>query len=341
MKTVLVTGGCGFIGANFVLHLLRTRDDVRVVNLDKLTYAGNLENLAELEGEERHKFVRGDVCDGVLVEDVMAGGVEVVVNFAAETHVDRSIQDARPFIEANVLGAHTLLAAARKHKVGCFVQVSTDEVYGSLGPSGTFSEDSPIQPNNPYSASKTAADMLVRSFYHTYGMKAIITRCSNNYGPFQFPEKAIPVFIGNALEDKPIPVYGDGLHIRDWLYVEDHCRAIETVMERGRGGEVYNIGGGNELPNLELARLILDELGKPHSLIQHVKDRPGHDRRYAMDAAKLRRELGWEAQMTLREGIPLTVKWYLEHRDWLAHVKSGAYQDYYHQHYHQRHGMKE
>lgn len=338
---MLVTGGCGFIGANFVLHLARTRNDIRILNLDKLTYAGNLENLAELEGNDRHTFVHGDICDDALADDLMAQGVDTVVNFAAETHVDRSIKDARPFLEANVLGTHTLLAAAKQHHVACFLQVSTDEVYGSLGPSGVFTENSPIQPNNPYSASKTAADMLVRSFHHTHGMNTLITRCTNNYGPFQFPEKAIPVFIGNALKNKPIPVYGDGLHVRDWIYVEDHCRAIETVMEKGEAGEVYNIGGGNELPNLELARLILKELGKPKALIQHVKDRPGHDRRYAMDAAKLRQQLGWRPQVTLREGIPLTVKWYLDHQDWLTRVKSGEYQDYYQQHYHEQHGLKE
>jgi len=341
LRTVLVTGGCGFIGSNFVLYLVRARDDLRVINLDKLTYAGNLENLAEIEGDERHEFVRGDVCDEALVSELMGRGVDVVVNFAAETHVDRSIRDARPFIEANIVGTHTLLAAAEKHGVGRFVQVSTDEVYGSLGQSGRFTESSPVQPNNPYSASKAAADMLVRSFHHTHGMNTVITRCTNNYGPFQFPEKAIPVFVGNALADRPIPVYGDGLHVRDWLYVEDHCRAIEAVMERGRPGEVYNIGGGNELPNIELARLILKELGKPESLIQHVKDRPGHDRRYAMDSTKVREELGWRPQVTLREGIPLTVRWYREHGEWLERVKSGAYREYYRRHYHEHHGLKE
>jgi dTDP-glucose 4,6-dehydratase len=341
LRKILVTGGCGFIGSNFVLHLLRTRKDVQVVNLDKLTYAGNLTNLSEIEGDPRHRFVRGDICDEALVGRLLADGVDSVVNFAAETHVDRSIQDSAPFILTNVGGTHALLTAARKNKVRKFIQVGTDEVYGSLGPSGLFTEDSPLQPNNPYSASKAGADLLVRAFQRTYGMDATITRCTNNYGPFQFPEKAIPVFIGNALVDRPIPVYGDGLHVRDWLFVEDHCRAIEAVMERGRAGEVYNVGGANELPNIELARLILRELKKPESLIQFVKDRPGHDRRYALDSSKLSRELGWKPLVSLAEGIPRTVRWYCEHQDWLRRVQTGEYQEYYRKHYHERHGLQE
>ena len=341
MRKILVTGGCGFIGSNFVLHLLRTRKDVQVINLDKLTYAGNLANLSDIEGDPRHRFVRGDICDEALVGRLLADGADTIVNFAAETHVDRSIQDSAPFILTNVGGTHALLAAARKNKVRKFIQVGTDEVYGSLGPSGRFTEDSPLQPNNPYSASKAGADLLVRAFQRTYGMDAAITRCTNNYGPFQFPEKAIPVFIGNALEDRPIPVYGDGLHVRDWLFVEDHCRAIEAVMERGRAGEVYNVGGGNELPNIEMARLILRELKKPESLIQFVKDRPGHDRRYALDSSKLSRELGWKPLVSLAEGIPRTVRWYCEHQDWLRRVQSGEYQEYYRKHYHERHGLQE
>ncbi len=340
-KRILVTGGCGFIGSNFILHLVRTRPDIEVIDLDNLTYAGNMENLAEIEGEARHRFVRGDICDAELVEALLKEGVEAVVNFAAETHVDRSIKDAAPFVRANVVGTQTLLTAAQKLGMPRFVQIGTDEVYGSLGPTGAFTEESPLKPNNPYSASKAGADLLVRSFCKTYGMNALITRCTNNYGPFQFPEKAIPLFIGNALEDRPIPVYGDGLHVRDWLYVVDHCRAIELVMEKGGPGEIYNIGGGNELPNIEMAKLILRELGKPETLIQHVKDRPGHDRRYSLDAEKLRSELGWQPQVTLAQGIPMTVRWYLEHRDWMAKVKSGAYQSYYRQHYHDRHGLQE
>jgi len=341
-RRILVTGGCGFIGSNFVLHMIRSRPEVEVVNLDKLTYAGNLENLAAIEGEPRHTFIRGDICNEALVDRIMADGIDTVVHFAAETHVDRSIiKDPAAFTRANVIGTQVLLCVARKHGVPRFVQIGTDEVYGSLGPTGTFTEDSPLRPNNPYSASKAGADLLVRSFCKTYGMDAVITRCTNNYGPFQFPEKAIPVFIGNALEDKAIPVYGDGLHVRDWLYVGDHCRAVEMVMENGRPGEVYNISGGNELPNIELAKLLLKELKKPESLIQFVKDRPGHDRRYALDSFKLQRELGWKPLVPLSEGIPMTVRWYLKNQDWLAKVKSGAYQAYYREHYRQRHGLRE
>lgn len=340
MKRVLVTGGCGFIGSNFVLHLLRRRPEIEVVNLDALTYAGNLANLAEVEHNPRYRFVRGDIADAPLVARLIADGIDAVVNFAAETHVDRSIRDAAPFLHANVLGVHTLLNAALRKGGVRFVQVGTDEVYGTLGPTGCFTEDSPLLPNNPYAATKAAADLLARACHRTHGLEVVITRCTNNYGPFQFPEKAIPVFISNAMEDKPVPVYGDGLHVRDWLYVGDHCRAIEAVLDRGRAGEVYNIGGGNELPNIELARLILRELGKPESLIRHVKDRPGHDRRYALDSARTRAELAWSPQVTLREGIPLTVAWYREHADWLRQVKSGAYQEYYRTHYHERHGLQ-
>ena len=338
---ILVTGGCGFIGSNFVLHMIHTRPEIDVVTLDCLTYAGNLENLAEIEGELRHTFVHGDICDTELLDKVMAKGIDVIVNFAAETHVDRSIKDPTAFVRTNVVGTQVLLAAAHKHGVKRFVHVGTDEVYGSLGPTGTFTEQSPLRPNNPYSASKAGADLLVRSYHKTFGLNTIITRCTNNYGPFQFPEKAIPVFLGHAVEDKPIPVYGDGLHVRDWLYVNDHCRAIEMVMEQGRAGEVYNVGGSNELPNIEMAKLILKELGKPESLIQFVKDRPGHDRRYALESLKLQQELGWKPLVPLAEGIPMTVRWYLKHQDWMKKVKSGEYQDYYREHYQESHGLEE
>jgi len=341
LRKILVTGGAGFIGSNFVLHMLRSRTEIAVLNLDKLTYAGNLANLAEVEGDARHVFVRGDICDGALVDRLMAEGVDAVVNFAAETHVDRSIKDAAPFIRNNVAGVEVLLSSARRRGVRRFVQIGTDEVYGTLGPTGRFTESSPLRPNNPYAASKAAADLLVRSFHRTHGLEAVVTRCTNNYGPFQFPEKAIPVFVGNALEDRPLPVYGDGLHVRDWLYVEDHCRALALVVERGEPGAIYNIGGDNELPNIEMARLILKELKKPEALIQFVKDRPGHDRRYAMDSSRLQRELGWRPLVPLREGIGRTVRWYLEHRDWLRAVKSGEYQEYYRKHYHEQHGLKE
>jgi dTDP-glucose 4,6-dehydratase len=341
VKKILVTGGCGFIGSNFVVHLVENRPDLAVVTLDKLSYAGNLANLARIEGNPRHRFVKGDICDRALVESLLKDGVDIVVNFAAETHVDRSIKDASPFILNNVVGVETLLSAALRCGTKRFVQIGTDEVYGSLGSEGTFTEESPLQPNNPYSASKAGADLLVRAHHRTHGLDAVITRCTNNYGPFQFPEKAIPVFITNALADRPIPVYGDGLHVRDWIYVEDHCRAVEAIMEQGRAGEVYNIGGGNEMPNIEMVRTILKELGKPESLIQFVKDRPGHDRRYALDSSKLQRELGWKPKVSLREGLGMTIRWFRENAKWLEGVRSGDYMEYYRTHYHDAHGLRE
>ena len=341
MRRILVTGGCGFIGSNFVVHLVENRPDLSVVTLDKLNYAGNLANLARIEGNPRHRFVKGDICDRELVEGLLADGVDVIVNLAAETHVDRSIKDAAPFIMNNVMGVETLLSSALHCGVERFVQIGTDEVYGSLGKEGTFTEESPLQPNNPYSASKAAADLLIRAYHRTHGLNAVITRCTNNYGPFQFPEKAIPVFITNAVSDRPIPVYGDGMHVRDWIYVEDHCRAVEMIMERGRAGEVYNIGGGNEMPNIEMVRTILKELGKPESLIQHVKDRPGHDRRYALDSSKLQRELGWKPKVSLKDGLSRTIRWFRENQEWLNGVRSGAYMEYYRTHYHDAHGLRE
>ncbi|MDI3281118.1 MAG: dTDP-glucose 4,6-dehydratase, partial [Bacillota bacterium] len=263
------------------------------------------------------------------VEEVVREGVDVIVNFAAESHVDRSIEEPGVFIRTNVAGTQVLLDAARRYGVPLFVQISTDEVYGSLGPAGAFTEETPLAPNSPYSASKAGADLLVRAYHHTYGLPAIITRCSNNYGPYQFPEKLIPLMITNALADEPLPVYGDGLHVRDWLYVEDHCRALDLVLEKGRPGEVYNIGGAGERTNLEVVRAILRLLGKPESLIRFVKDRPGHDRRYAMDASKIRRELGWAPRYSFEEGLRRTVQWYLEHRRWWEEIKSGEYREYY------------
>ena len=331
MKHILVTGGCGFIGSNFVHYLLRTRQDATIVNLDKLTYAGNVHNLADVAADPRYTFVQGDICDEDLVSGLVSKGVDAIVNFAAETHVDRSIKDCRPFTRTNVIGTQTLLNAAWRHGVDRYVQISTDEVYGSLGPSGTFAESSPVKPNNPYAASKAGADMLVRAFHKTHGLHTLITRCTNNYGPFQFPEKAIPVWIGNALEDKPVPVFGDGRHVRDWLFVEDHCSAIVAVMENGQPGKIYNVGGGNEMPNIDLARLILTELGKPETLIDLVPDRPGHDRRYALDATRLRTDLGWRPRVMMDDGIPRTVRWYREHQDWLA-----KYRAYYRKLYHDK-----
>lgn len=326
---ILVTGGAGFIGANFVRRLLARGED-RVVNLDLLTYAGNLENLAGLEAHPRYRFARGDVGDGGLVDSLLAAEkIDAVVNFAAESHVDRSLEAPRTFLETNVLGTQTLLDAARAAGVGRFVQVSTDEVYGSLGAEGRFTETSPLAPNSPYAASKAAADLVCRAYHKTFGLPVMVTRCSNNYGPYQFPEKLIPLMIANALEDRPLPVYGDGRNVRDWLHVEDHCAAVELVLREGRPGEVYNVGGENEWPNLEIVKLLLRLLGKPESLIRFVPDRPGHDRRYAIDAGKLRRELGWAPALPFADGIAATVAWYREHRPWWEQIRSGAYREYY------------
>jgi len=327
-ETILVTGGCGFIGSNFVRYMVRNYN-YKVINVDKLTYAGNLENLSDISDHPNYEFVRGDIADKPLIEGLASKGIDAVINFAAESHVDRSIEDPRIFIETNVLGTQTLLEAARKHGIHRFVQISTDEVYGSLGPRGSFKEMSPLAPNSPYSASKTAADLLVRAYYKTYGLATIITRCSNNYGPYQFPEKLIPLMITNALENKSLPVYGDGMNVRDWIHVEDHCRAIDLIMHRGKEGEVYNIGANNELPNIEIVKIILKRLNKPESLIKFVEDRPGHDLRYAIDSDKLRDELGWDVMYPFEEGIDLTVRWYVEHQDWWEKIKSGEYLSYY------------
>jgi dTDP-glucose 4,6-dehydratase len=332
-KCVLVTGGAGFIGSNFIHLLARERPDWRVVNLDALTYAGNLENLAELEGRAGYTFVHGDVARADDVEHAFAGAGErspvSVVHFAAESHVDRSIEFGLPFVTTNVLGTQVLIDCARARGVERFVHVSTDEVYGSLGAEGAFTEETPLAPSSPYSASKAASDLLVRAACHTHGFPGIVTRCSNNYGPYQFPEKLIPLMIANASEDRPLPVYGDGMNVRDWLYVEDHCEALLTVLERGVPGEVYNIGGNNERANLEVVRLILASLGKPESLIRFVKDRPGHDRRYAIDATKIARSLGWRPRFPFERALPLTIAWYQSHPVWLQRVRDGAYRDYY------------
>ncbi|GBF77515.1 dTDP-glucose 4,6-dehydratase [Paenibacillus sp. 598K] len=316
MARLLVTGGMGFIGSNFILQLLQEEPDAEVVNLDALTYAGNPDNLRSVERYPRYRHIRGNICDRALVDQVMGEGIDAVVHFAAESHVDRSIADPRPFIDANVVGTQTLLEAARRHGIPRFLHISTDEVYGTLGPTGYFTETSPLMPNSPYSASKAGSDLIARAYSETYGLPVIITRCSNNYGPRQYPEKLIPLTIIRALQDQSIPVYGDGLNIRDWLHVEDHCRAIRLLLERGTPGEVYNIGGHNEHANLEIVRLILQELGKPESLIQFVADRAGHDRRYAIDAGKMSRELGWMPQYTFAEGLRSTVEWYVQHPQW-------------------------
>lgn len=330
MRNILVTGGAGFIGSNFVRMVLAEHPDCLVVNLDKLTYAGNLESLVDVLDNSRHRFVHGDICDGSLVEKIISDcRIDAIVNFAAESHVDRSIVGPKIFIETNVTGTLTLLQAARDKKVERFIQVSTDEVYGALGPQGKFTEQSPLSPNSPYSASKAAADLLVGAFGHTWGLRYNITRCSNNYGPYQFPEKLIPLMINNALHGKELPVYGDGLYVRDWIYVYDHCTAIWQVLEKARPGEIYNIGGCNEKANLEVIEIILERLHKPKTLIRHVKDRPGHDRRYAIDAGKIIHDLDWKPSVTFEEGMARTIDWYLDNQPWLAHVISGDYQKYY------------
>ncbi len=323
---MLVTGGAGFIGTNFIRYMIAKHPSLHIINVDKLTYAGNPENLAELKGCASYRFVHGDIADYGLMETLFREGIDVVVNFAAESHVDRSIEDAGPFISTNITGTFVLLQLARRYGIQKHVQVSTDEVYGSLhSDEGKFTEDSPLRPNNPYSASKTSADLLCRSFYTTYNLPVIITRCSNNYGPYQFPEKLIPLVITNALENKSIPVYGDGLNIRDWIYVIDHCRALEAVVQDGQPGEVYNIGADNELSNLTLVKQILKILNKPEKLIRFVPDRPGHDRRYAIDWTKIRDSLGWQPAYSFNNALEQTVKWYVDHPGWWKRIKSGEY----------------
>jgi len=330
MRKILVTGGAGFIGSNFVRMVLSEHPDCLVVNLDKLTYAGNLENLAEFLNHNNHKFVKGDICDGAVIEKIISEyKIDSIINFAAESHVDRSIAEPKVFIETNITGTLTLLEAARDKKLERFIQVSTDEVYGALGAEGLFTEQTPLSPNSPYSASKAAADHLVRAFGHTWGVRYNITRCSNNYGPYQFPEKLIPLMINNAINDKELPVYGDGLQVRDWLYVYDHCTAIWRVLTDAPPGEIYNIGGCNEKANLEVVNLILDRLDKPKTLIKHVKDRPGHDRRYAIDASKIINSLNWRPSVDFEQGINRTIDWYLQSKQWLNNVVSGDYQKYY------------
>lgn len=335
-KKVLVTGGAGFIGSNLVKLILKEKPDWQVINLDLLTYAGNLESLEDVKNHPNYTFVKGDVADTKIVDEVIQG-CWGVLHLAAESHVDRSIEDPGPFLMTNIMGTSNLLNMARKHGIERFVQISTDEVYGALKPEEpAFTESNHIKPNSPYSASKASADLLCRAYFKTFGMPVCITRCSNNLGPYQFPEKLIPLVIHNALNDKPIPVYGDGQQIRDWLFVEDHCSAMVKVLEEGKAGEVYNVGGKNEVPNLDIVRIILRTLGKPESLITYVKDRPGHDRRYAIDNEKIERELGWYPKYSFEESIKLTIDWYLNNQNWVAKVMSGEYQDYYQRQYAQR-----
>ncbi len=327
---LLVTGGAGFIGSNFILYTLQKHPEWEIVNLDKLTYAGNLENLKDIDNNPRYTFVHGDIADYSLLDSIVTlhKGFDAIVNFAAESHVDRSILDAPRFVETNVEGTLTLLESARKRGIARFIQVSTDEVYGSRE-AGSFDELSPLCPNNPYSASKAAADLLCNSYWKTYKTPVIVTRCTNNFGPYQFPEKLIPLAITNALEGKNIPIYGDGLNVRDWIYVRDHCSALDTVLQKGKPGEIYDIAGGNEKTNLCLIETLLTILGKPMSLINFVSDRPGHDRRYSINDKKIRRELGWHPVCSFEDGMLSTVQWFLEHEEWWLRIKRGEYREYY------------
>lgn len=327
---ILVTGGAGFIGSNFIHHMIGKYQNYRLINLDKLTYAGNLENLESLKDHPHLHFEKGDIADRERVEEILKKyQIEAIVNFAAESHVDRSILGGAEFVQTNVVGTNVLLELAKDYPLRKFVQISTDEVYGSLGPEGKFTEVTPLHPNSPYASSKAAADLIALAYHHTFGIPVIITRCSNNYGPYQFPEKLIPLIIANALGDKPLPVYGDGLNVRDWLHVKDHCTAIDAVLHGGRVGEVYNIGGNAEQRNIDVVKLLLKALGKPESLISFVKDRPGHDRRYAIDTSKIQEELKWSSSYSFEQGIKETVQWYLNNQGWWKRIISGEYQKYY------------
>jgi dTDP-glucose 4,6-dehydratase len=337
MQNLLVTGGAGFIGSNFVRYLLQMYPSYVVVNLDKLTYAGNLENLEDVARNPRYRFVKGDICDREFVEStVKQNKIDAIINFAAESHVDRSILGTSPFIQTNFVGTHTLLEVTQSLGLNRFLQISTDEVYGSTPVSTKFTEESLLNPSSPYAASKASADLLALSYYRTFGTPVVISRCSNNYGPYQFPEKLIPLMISNAIGDLPLPIYGDGLQIRDWIHVQDHCAALDRVLRAGRVGEIYNISAEDERKNLSVVRLILKKLGKPESLINFVKDRPGHDRRYAISAAKIRDELGWNSRTSFDEGLQSTVDWYLEHQSWWEGVRTGEYREYYRRMYEER-----
>ena len=344
MKTYLVTGGAGFIGSNFILYMLKKHEDIRIINVDKLTYAGNLENLKSIDQDPRYSFVQADIGDEAAIDAIFAqNDIDYLVNFAAESHVDRSIKAPNAFVMANVNGTVNLLNVAKKHwaedegfKPGVkYLQVSTDEVYGSLGETGYFTETTPLNPHSPYSAAKASADFFVQAFHDTFGLPINITRCSNNYGPYQFPEKLIPLMINNALQHKQLPVYGDGMNVRDWLYVEDHCKAIDMVITSGKVGEVYNVGGHNERPNIFIVKTILqyvhdhvdEQVGE--QLIKYVEDRKGHDKRYGIDPEKIKRDLGWYPETPFEKGIVLTIEWYLNHKEWMERVTSGAYQEYY------------
>ena len=330
MKKILVTGGAGFIGSNFIRYVLSKRNDLFIVNLDKLTYAGNLENLVDVENHPNYFFVKGDIVNNELVDYLFKKySFNYVINFAAESHVDRSILGSEVFYTTNVLGTNVLLEAAKRYGIEKFVQISTDEVYGSLGPTGLFTEETPLSPNSPYSSSKAAADLMALSFHHTFGLPVVITRCSNNYGPYQFPEKLIPLMIINALHNKKLPVYGDGLNVRDWVYVLDHNKAVELVLEKGKPGEVYNIGASREMKNIDIVKLILSKMNKSEELIEYVKDRQGHDRRYAINSSKIQNELNWKPTFNFDSAIKDTIEWYLNSKSWWEKIISGEYQKYY------------
>lgn len=348
MKKVLITGGAGFIGSNFVQMMVKKYPEYNIINLDALTYAGNLENLSEIDTAPNYTFIKADIRDRDVLDQIFtANQIDIVINFAAESHVDRSIEEPEVFLTTNIIGTQVLLDTAKKHwkvnpddkycteyKEGVkFLQVSTDEVYGELGETGMFVETMPLMPNSPYSASKASADMIVRAYSETYGLPMNITRCSNNYGPYQFPEKLIPLMINNCLNEKDLPVYGDGMQVRDWLHVSDHCTAIDVVLHKGKDGEVYNIGGNNEMANIDIVKLLIKTLGKSENLIKYVKDRPGHDRRYAIDNTKITNELGWEPAYTFEQGIQETIQWYLDNSKWIENVISGDYANYYDQMY--------
>jgi len=347
VKNLLIAGGAGFIGSNFIKHLL-SNYDYNIYNLDKLTYAGNLKNLDNIKNDKRYHFIKGDICDRQLLGKIFDDyNIHIVVNFAAESHVDRSIEDPEVFSKTNILGTQALMDTAkrywkvkpydrycREYKDGVkYIQISTDEVYGSLGITGKFTEENPVSPNSPYSASKASADMIVRAYYETYCFPIIITRCSNNYGPYQFPEKLVPLMINNALKEKPLPIYGDGKQVRDWIFVKDHCTAIDTVLHKGKLGEVYNIGGNNERENIQIVKLLLNYLGKSEQLIAYVRDRLGHDRRYSIDNTKISTELGWFPSYTFEKGLEETIKWYLDNQEWMDEIVSGDYIMYYEQMY--------
>lgn len=329
---ILVTGGAGFIGSNFIHYMLNKYPDYQITNLDALTYAGNLENLKDIEKNPNYTFIKGNICDKNLVGKI-GGYMDYIINFAAESHVDRSIKEPEIFIQSNIQGTQTLLNAARDHQITKYIQISTDEVYGTLGKTGYFTETTPLSPNSPYSASKAGADLMVRAYHETFDLPINITRCSNNYGSYQFPEKLIPLMINNAQNNKPLPVYGDGKNIRDWLHVYDHCTAIDIVMHKGKTGEVYNIGGNNEQENINIVKLILKTLNKSEDLIKYVEDRLGHDRRYAIDSTKIQKELGWKPKYTFEKGIMETIQWYLNNQEWMDNVTTGQYEKYYQEYY--------